>query len=200
MKKKISVFVLIIILLFMSISNIKAITATPVYGHVMTGGIGRVTIYIDGTTSPTAAYWETLLVDAVNNWMYTGYGDNDFYGIYVSSNVGSKMDIYGRTSSYWGSDGPYVLASTSFYDNNNAQISPYYNDWFSAQIDLNDTVLRRDDISNYQATGTFIHEMGHAFGLAHNNSNVNSIMCPTGSGRAVQTVQQVDNDALNNLY
>ncbi len=201
MKRKISIFIMSILLMFIAIpTSMAASTETPVFGHVMTGGIGRVTIYVDGTTAPTASYWEFLLVDAVDNWMYTGYGANAFYGIYVSSNVGSKMDIYGKTSSYWGADGPYVLASTGFYDGDNVPVNPSYNDWYFAQIDLNDTVLRRDDISNTQATGTFIHEMGHAFGLAHNNSNVNSIMCQTGYGRAVQTVQKVDNDALNILY
>ena len=42
--------------------------------------------------------------------------------------------------------------------------------------------------------------MGHAFGLAHNNSNVNSIMCQTSHSRAVQRVQQVDNDAVKSKY
>ena len=42
--------------------------------------------------------------------------------------------------------------------------------------------------------------MGHAFGLMHNNSNQNSIMCQTGYGRIVQRVQSVDNDAINRKY
>jgi len=39
--------------------------------------------------------------------------------------------------------------------------------------------------------------IGHCFGLDDNNSNTHSIMCQEGSGRAVNTVQQCDNDAFN---
>lgn len=44
------------------------------------------------------------------------------------------------------------------------------------------------------------HEIGHAFGLDHNNSNQYSIMCQMEFGRQVQSVQAVDNTALNGLY
>ena len=48
--------------------------------------------------------------------------------------------------------------------------------------------------------GTIVHEIGHTLGLAHNNSNPQSIMCQTGYGRSVQTVQKIDNTAVVNLY
>ena len=64
--------------------------------------------------------------------------------------------------------------------------------------------LKEDDLdpnfSNEQATGIIIHEFGHAFGLDHNNTNVNSIMCQTSYGRVVQKVQKVDNDAILSKY
>ena len=39
--------------------------------------------------------------------------------------------------------------------------------------------------------------IGHCFGLDDNNSNTHSIMCQAGARRAVNTVQQCDNDAFN---
>ena len=51
-----------------------------------------------------------------------------------------------------------------------------------------------------QAIGTTIHKLGHAFGLAHYNNNIYSIMCQTGAGRIVQRVQKTDNDAINVIY
>ena len=39
--------------------------------------------------------------------------------------------------------------------------------------------------------------MGHVFALDHNNTNPYSIMCQAYHGRAVYTVQKVDNDAFN---
>ena len=59
---------------------------------------------------------------------------------------------------------------------------------------------KKSSFSNDQALGTLIHEMGHAFGLAHYNSNPNSIMCQTNKGRKVQRVQKTDNDTINAIY
>lgn len=42
--------------------------------------------------------------------------------------------------------------------------------------------------------------MGHAFGLAHNNSNPYSVMCQLGEGRKVQRVQRVDNEPIKRKY
>ena len=132
--------------------------------------------------------------------MYTGYGSNPFYATFVSSNRGSKIDIYAKYSSYWGSYGNNILGETQFLDSSEKNVNPSVNDWYSATIILNDTVLRRNDISDAAATGTIAHEFGHGFGLSHNNTNKYSIMCQTGSGRQVQKVQKVDHDALNLLY
>lgn len=189
-------------LTFSSTTAFAADTATPVLGHRMTGGISDVYIYIDGSNSPQATYWQNLIKTAVDNWMYTGVGANNFYCLgYVSSGTnGSKIDWYARNNNFWGDGGFLVFAQTTYFDYGINGVNPEVCDWYSAQIDLNDTILRLDTISNDQAIGTFVHEMGHAFGLAHNNTNPNSIMCQVGHGRAVQRVQRIDNDALNRLY
>lgn len=187
-----------------STTAFAADTETPVFGHRMSGGISDVYIYIDGSSYPQATYWQNLIKTAVDNWMYTGVGANNFYCLgYVSSGYsGSKLDWYARNSDFWGDNGTYVtIAETRLFTYDLKRVyDPTSLDWYSAEINLNDPYLRRDSVSNDAAIGTFIHEMGHAFGLAHNNSNPNSIMCQTRYGRAVQRVQRIDNDALNRLY
>lgn len=113
--------------------------------------------------------------------------------------MGLKL-IYNRYGSYFGNDSSNVLASTSFYNSSEIKVDQHYYDWYSATINLNDDVLSLDTVSNAAATGTFAHEIGHAFGLAHNNSIPNSIMCPTGAGRTVNTIQLIDHNTLNSLY
>lgn len=53
------------------------------------------------------------------------------------------------------------------------------------------------DLSDF---GTIRHEMGHAFGLKHNDTNPQSIMCSLIYGRTVNTVQLTDNNAAVSLY
>lgn len=178
-----------------------ASAAGPVFGYHMTGGISNIYMYIDSSGSPTASYWQNLIKSAVDNWMYTGVGANDFYcqGYVSSGTSGSKMDWYGRNSSYWGNDGDNVLAETKFYTYEINQVYPWNADWYSAEFNLNDPLLRQDKYSNDDAIFVFIHEMGHGFGLAHNN-DPNSVMYPALDGCNVRRVQKVDNDTLNTLY
>lgn len=196
MKKSIRNMVTSLSVLSMLVISVNAIG--PVFGYRLKNGIGNVAIYIDGNTYPRATYWQGLIKNAVNNWMYTGYGGNNFYATYVSSSSnGSNVDIYGATSCKWGTLN--VLAETTFWDNYVA-VQPTQKNWYYAEIYLNDDALSQNIISNEVATGTFAHEFGHAFGLAHANSNTNSIMCQLAYGRLVNTVQKVDNDTLNYLY
>ncbi len=110
------------------------------------------------------------------------------------------MDIYTKTTSFWEDLGPsaqYILAETRFYNSSGVQQNPYTNYVFT-RIYLNDTTMHNLSISNM--SGTIAHVIGHTLGLAHNNTNVNSIMCQTAYGRVVQTVQAIDNTAVVNLY
>lgn len=111
--------------------------------------------------------------------------------------------MYAKRNIYWASkgDGPNVLAETLFYDSNNRYFSPasIAKNWVWTEIYIHDDDFKKSSFSNDQALGTIIHEMGHAWGLTHPSDRY-SIVCQTGSGRAVQRVQRQDNDAVNRLY
>jgi len=175
---------------------------TPAYGGKITRGVSNVTIYLDYNSG--MANWENYVVKAADNWVDPGSGmTNPIKITFVSSNSASTMDFYSKSSSFWSSSGSTtVLAETRMFSKG-TRIYPSASStttWNYAEIYINDTNFRLSSFSNEQALGTVIHEMGHAFGLAHYNTNVNSIMCQTSYGRAVQRVQKCDNDAINAKY
>ena len=199
--KLITGFTIMVAMIIFSSAGANAATATQVFGHKYTRGISRVTIYIDSSTYPRASYWEPRITEAVENWRYTDYGGNQFDRVYVSSNVGSQMDFHAKYKSFWGEDGSSILAETYHHrDDTSGRVDPERVDYDFAIIYINDDYYRQSSFSNTHATATLAHEMGHAFGLAHNNTNTNSIMCQTKYGRIATRVQQVDNNALNSLY
>lgn len=197
-KSKISVFIITFIITIMAMGD-SIFAATPRYGGKYSSGVGNITIYINYNSG--AGYWESYIKNAANNWMYTGVGDNPIYINFVSSNYGSSMDFYSKRDKYWTSQGAYgVLAETLFYNSSSKRMDPTKGNWLYTEIYINDDNFKKDSFSNNQALGTVIHEMGHAFGLAHYNSNPYSIMCQTSSGRKVQRVQKTDNDTINAIY
>lgn len=141
-------------------------------------------------------------------WVYTGWGYNKLYpNTRTYNKTNSAVDFYASND---GRNG--VLASTTLYKrvNGNPVIVTwrYLSDrvnsavptesWLFSEIHINNDVFQDYNFTVRQ--GTIAHEFGHAWGLGHNNENVNSIMCSVGYGRVAQTVQQVDQDAFNRLY
>lgn len=186
---------IVILLLLLTITTVFA--ATPVFGGKFVRGVNNCTIYIDSASG--AGYWQNYYINAANNWMYPGWS-NPIYLTFVDSNYGSSIDIYADDGALWADTGFTVFAETLHYLNGN-QFNPNYSNsnWSFTEIYINDTEFRKSSFSNEQALGTVIHEMGHAFGLAH-TTNVNSMMCQTGSGRLVERVQKADNDAIVSKY
>lgn len=193
LKRVFLVAISIFVLGFSSLTN--AYAATPIYGYQNINGVGNVTVWLDYSSG--VGYWQSYITNAANNWMYPGWS-NPIYMNFVSNNYGSNMDFYLRNDAFWGGS-MNVLAETRFFVNGGAQVYPWSSNWNYSEIYINHDVYSLPNVTNDMALGTTIHEMGHAFGLNH-TTNVNSIMCQTGSGRVVQRVQQTDNDAINIIY
>lgn len=183
------------VLCLASITDVYA--ATPTTGHRYINGVGNVAVWLNYNSG--VGYWSTYITSGVNNWMYPGWS-NPIYMNFVSSNYGSNMDFHLNNDAYFGG-GMNYYAGTEYYSGSGSQIwSPPASNWAYAEIHINNNMFSLPSFTNAQAQGTIRHEMGHAFGLAHWNSNPYSIMCETGSGRIVQSVQLPDNDAIKTLY
>lgn len=198
MKKKILCFSLILFLLScicLITSKTYAATATPTYTHNLIWNIESYYYYVDSSATAFA----TPIANAAYNWVYTGYGWNNLYPNTKTTDItNSACDFFGYSSS----DGNN--AYTTFFKRSNghsgtvSQIAVDAEDWLFNEVHLNSKYM-----SFYSSTtnqGVVAHEFGHAFGLGHNNTNTNSIMCQMGSGRAVYKVQQVDQNAFNQKH
>jgi hypothetical protein len=179
---------------FIPVTN--AYAATPLLGKKYQNGVGNITAWLNYNSG--VGYWQIYITSSANNWMYTGWS-NPIYITFVSSNYGSNLDFHSNGKSYFGGS-TNTLAVTKFFNSSGVEINPASSNWFYAEVHINDDAYKRSDFTNSQAHGTTRHEIGHALGLAHYNSNPNSIMCQTSSGRVVQSVQKIDNDAINILY
>ena len=144
-------------------------------------------------------YWvsssASTFTSAINNAAYDwAHYSNPIVMTPVSSSYATHMDFYGKNSSYWA---PYngVYGETQHYLNGGTYIYPDNGNWFYADI-----LLSLDDLPSANPQGTIAHEIGHAFVLAHWNSNPYSIMTQDSCGRIVSTVQEADNQHLNQKY
>ena len=138
--------------------------------------------------------------NAVNNWQSPGWS-NPLAFVAASSNAGTMMDIYSKDTDFIGSW--FLNAYTEHYDNNGVEVDHDNNGNLVSNYVFTRIYLNDDNIHNFSADymrGTIAHEIGHTLGLDENNSNVNSIMCQLNSNRQVQTVQQIDNTAVVNIY
>ena len=174
----------------------SANAATPTFGYRYAGGVGNVTAWLNYSSG--VGNWQWYITNAANNWMYPGW-DNPVYISFTSSNVGSKLDFHQHNDAYFGGTHD-VLAWTAFFSSTGGVVDPSSSNWTYAEIHINNDVYSSPGTSNEAALGTTIHEIGHAFGLAHYNANLFSVMCQTAAGRVVQRVTVVDNDAVNILY
>lgn len=191
--KRLAIFLLALAVMIPVSAN--AATATEAFGGKYTRGITRISWWMSYDNN--GGWYEYQIINAVNNWQNPGWS-NPITFVAASSNAGTMMDIYSQPKTFWATSlQDSVLAETRFYNSSGSQINPT-SDYYFTRIYLNDGTMH--NLSVDPMRGTITHEIGHTLGLKHNNTNVNSIMCQTAYGRAVQTVQQIDNTAVVNLY
>lgn len=190
--RKISIIALIFVTILLTLS-INALAVTPYYAYSCSRGVS-VYYYIE---NGNANDYHPEITAATNNWVHTGHGANPIYLYEKSASSGTAIDFYNRTTTFWGDAN--VLGETYHRNSSGTRVYPWESHWLYSEIYLNTSSLGQKSTSLRQ--GTIAHEIGHAFGLAHYNTNPNgSIMCQTGSGRTVQTVQAEDNEAINEKY
>ncbi len=189
-KKKIFALILVISLTLGLNQNVFA--DEPLFiGCKLQRGVSNMYYYVDSS----AEGYTYLINNAVDNWVDTGYGWNPIYMSPVASNYATDVDFYARFGDELEAT---TIAKTSFYDINEGRVSASESDWFFAKIEINVKVINtlREEVQQ----GTIAHELGHAFGLEHQNKNINSIMCQFSCGRKMHRVDEISHNAINTLY
>lgn len=197
-KKIMMSLALIIALLLINVIGVNAATQThPMGVGKYTRSVKRISWWMSYDNG--GGWYEYQINNAINNWENPGWS-NPLHFVESDNNRGTMMDVYTKTSSFWTSQGKsaYTLATTAWYNGSGNPVSPDTKNYYFTRIYINDTEMHNFTANNIK--GTIAHEIGHTLGLDHNNYNQYSIMCQTGSGRLVQTVQKTDNDAVVNFY
>ena len=175
---------------------------TPAHTKNLLWNIESIYYYVDSS----ASIYTSTIADAAYNWVYTGYGWNNLYpNTQTSNKYYSAIDFYSFYSPPVLIEGKWVitLGETTHYAREYGTygdphiVNADTEDWLFNEIKINDYSYSSNPSSSF---ATIVHEFGHAFGLAHNNDNVNSIMCQDIHDRAVSTVQDVDHWAFVKKY
>ena len=192
--KLVSILLAITTMICLSSVTASAADVTPrISQYYLAEGVGAVDYFI---TSSASSY-STEIGNAANNWVYTGYGYNPIY-MYQTTNFGaSNMDIYaqldGMSAGYSG--------ATYYVDvrpEGHVHVAAEDSLWDYGEIYLNTSYT--EQMASVHKQGVIAHEMGHVFGLAHNNDNPYSIMCQGAYGRVTETVGLADHYGINAMY
>ena len=187
------IFSLSIITIIGIIFPTKAFAAdSPAYGGKLDRSVNRVSTYIgSGATN-----FQVLVLRAADNWTSPGWTSRVNFA-YSPNNKGTMLDIYCFPKSRFG-DSTNIKGLTTWYDASGKLIPwPSSGTYRYAMIEGNTNGLNQ--ISIDRRTAVFAHEMGHAFGLDHNDSTTNSIMHGDTNLRALK-VQKADTNTVNKIY
>ncbi len=176
-------------------SQIYSVTEPPLFKHRLTWNIESINYYVDDSASK----YTNPIEKAANNWVYTGYGYNRLYPFTQTTN---KQMSAADFTTYNSNDGinaiTYHYIPCIEYIDFGRPVDPQVEDWTYCEIELN--TYNMDTFAFNTRQGVIAHEMGHLFGLMHNDLNSYSIMCQYATGRQVYTVQQVDVNSFLKRY
>ncbi|HIQ93805.1 TPA: matrixin family metalloprotease [Candidatus Ventrenecus stercoripullorum] len=196
MKKIRTFFVSGIILLLLTIVPIQA-HATTYYtynNHVITWNVENIWYYVDSSVS---SYYTYLILRGTDNWVHTGVGYNRLYPLTRTTNISlSAVDFYSYGLQ------PNTLAITTVYKRVNGQavaVNPNNENWLFAEIAFDENQMNTYE-ERLRLVGV-VHELGHAWGLAH-NPDTHSVMYWNASDMdsSVTGVTSIDNATFNYLY
>lgn len=92
------------------------------------------------------------------------------------------MDEWNASVAVWEDYKPGVIREDSFWVIEDVKISDYYEESNTMAVTSSGGTIKFNDywfasMTTAQRQKTMIHEIGHALGLGHNNSDTTSIMC-----------------------
>ncbi len=172
--------------------------ATPTLTNNLKWEINDVQFWVSGTASHI---YHDQIESAMTNWVYTGFGNKLSPGTNTGIRLESAVEFYIEDL------GRNIRGSTSYFEfgsrvqiplvvDSDGNITGVSKNWDYCEITLNPNLLPNDNAAErISSQATITHELGHVFGLNHNNTNPFSIMFPFNEGRLSNNIRQVDNDA-----
>lgn len=191
--KKILMLISAVIVLSLNV----AFASVPRNYFELQRGISRMCYYVD----ESADDYVSLINTGIKRWTQSGYTPTGAITmIPVSSTSATDVDIYVEPEHYFSSS--TLLGKTYYYTQSGVQFPEYApypaSSYYYTEVYLNEDALERS--GNNEWIGTMAHEMGHVFGLADNNSEVDHIMCQTGYGRTTSYVHLEEYAMVISLY
>ncbi|PWK14943.1 matrixin family metalloprotease [Tumebacillus permanentifrigoris] len=183
---------------FVLVGDVQAAYGYNLFGYTLNGGVGsygnaKRYYFVDSSASGSSSVIDTGMSEWVNSTARTGVTTSVSYRS-TTTQSSSVMDWYAGNY-YDASQG--VIAETEFWIYS-TKVAPTAQNWGWNKEKINSVTY--SPLSDWDERGSVAHEIGHAFGLAHSNSNPYAIMCQLSNGRQVQSATADDLNGVNALY
>lgn len=201
-KMKKSFALLMALIMMLSCSTISVNAASDVTPRLGSGqleyGVSRVNYYITDSilNHSMGSTLVTLIDNAANSWVYTGYGYNPLYMYRTYDLYSSNLDIFGSTQIIES----YNRVNMSYWRGTSANptwVDPTTTNWEYAEMTLF-VDMHSGDQTKLQRS--IAHGIGHALGLDDNYNNPDSVMCDFYHVCNVYKPGKADHDGLNAIY